>query len=337
MFGRALTEGKLCQELRPDLLRPVSVLVIRTNKESTMPAFPHIHIGDPSRHKDLTVFPLFTQANGSAEYLLSDEALAAGTVTVEEWTEAGSVPKLIVTNQSNFLVLFIEGEELRGAKQNRVLNTSVLAAAKSRTTIPVSCVEQGRWRYRSRTFASAGSHASSKLRRILKRSVHHSVQEGLGHGSDQREVWREVSRQMEALGSVSATSAMADTYERYRHRLAEFQERLPYVAGATGLAVAVGGKVLSIDLFDKPATCRKVWNRLLTGFTMDALEAEPALQPAQVEDVQLVLMPLRTAAWQRIPPVGAGEEFRFETPDGKAGSALLYNGSVIHGSLILAG
>jgi hypothetical protein len=302
-----------------------------------MPALPEIHVADPVRHEALTAFPLFAPANAAADYLLSDEALAAGAVTVEEVGEAGSVPTLVVNNQADSLVLFLEGEELRGAKQNRVLNTSVLAAPRSRTTIPVSCVEQGRWRYTSASFGHGGSHASSKLRHILKKSVSRAAQEGRGHDSDQGEVWKEVSRQMETLGSASPTGAMADTYEAHRPSLAEFRDRLKYVEGATGLAVAVGGKVVSVDLFDKPATCRKVWDRLLTGVVLDALEAGPTEEQAGADRVQELLAHLRAAPWQQTQPAGVGEEYRSDTDDGKHASALVLNGSVVHGSLVVAG
>jgi hypothetical protein len=70
----------------------------------------------------------------SVEYLLSDEAIAAGSLTVEEIGEGGSVPNLLVSYDGDCRVLFLEGEELKGAKQNRVLNTSVLVAAQSKTT-----------------------------------------------------------------------------------------------------------------------------------------------------------------------------------------------------------
>src|SRR5689334_5862610 len=103
-----------------------------------MPTFPEVRIADPVRHEALAVFPLFTDAPSGVDYLLSDEALEAGAVTVEEVSESGSVPNLLVDNKGDSAVLFLEGEELRGAKQNRVLNTSILIAPRSKTTIPVS-------------------------------------------------------------------------------------------------------------------------------------------------------------------------------------------------------
>ena len=168
-----------------------------------MLSLPEIQVADPIHHEALTIFPLLAGPGGNVEYLLADEAIAAGSVTVEEVGEAGTVPNLIVNNQSDRLVLFLEGEELRGAKQNRVLNTSVLVAAASKTAIPVSCVERGRWRYVSPHFASGGSHSSPKLRHILKKSVSQSAGEGRGHESDQAGVWKEVARQMAFLGSAT--------------------------------------------------------------------------------------------------------------------------------------
>ena len=52
-------------------------------------------------------------------------------------------------------VLLVDGEELIGAKQNRVLNLSILIPAKQRCVIPICCVEAGRWRAASREFSIA--------------------------------------------------------------------------------------------------------------------------------------------------------------------------------------
>jgi hypothetical protein len=107
---------------------------------------PEIRIGQPVNHGALNVFPLFCEENHPVEYVLSDEGIEAGTVTVAEVTEQGRVPNLTVENKGDKRALFLEGEELRGAKQNRILNTSVLVSAQAKLTLPVSCVEHGRWR-----------------------------------------------------------------------------------------------------------------------------------------------------------------------------------------------
>ena len=301
-----------------------------------MLTLPEVRVGSPIVHEALAVFPLFTESALGFDYLLADEAIAAGSVAVEEVGEAGSVPNLLVSNDSDSRVLFIEGEELRGAKQNRVLNTSVLVAAHSKTTIPVSCVEQGRWKYRSRQFGSGGSHSSSKLRHILKKTVSDSARQGRGHSSDQSQVWDEVSRQMESLGSSSGTFAMSDTYDTYRDRVSEFQARLAYVEGATGLAVAVGGHVVAVDLFDRPATCKKAWSRLLSGVVMDALEAAKTATNAGPVAVEDLLRRLRSADWLRTTAVGEGEEYRSDSQEKLHASALLFEGAVVHGSAIVA-
>jgi hypothetical protein len=287
-------------------------------------------------HEGLAVFPLIGPASDGADYILSEDALAKGLMTVEEVTEAGSVPNLLVNNQAESPVLFLEGEELKGAKQNRILNTSVLVAARSKTTIPVSCVEQGRWRYHARCFGLSGGHASSKMRHILKTTLDRAIREGRGHRSDQGAVWGEVSRQMHFLGASSPTHAMEDAYESQRNRLNEFRERLVYAEGATGMAVAIGKQIVSVDLFDKPETCRRVWNRLLTGVIMDALELEAVPERPTVADAEKALYLLASHPWQRTPAAGLGDEYRFEAYGDWHAAALVFDGAVIHGSLVHA-
>lgn len=297
--------------------------------------FPEVRVGDAITHEALTIFPLFAPTESDLEYRLSDEAMRDGSLTVEELNEGGSVPTLLVTNRGDTRVLFLEGEELRGAKQNRVLNTSVLIAAGSKTPIPVSCVEQGRWRYKGKTFDSSDSHSSSKLRHVLKRDAMASLRAGGGHKSDQNAVWREVTRQMTSLGSHSLTAAMSDTYDSHRSRLDEYRQKLGYVAGAAGLAVAVGSKVVAVDVFDKPATCQKVWGRLLSGMIMDALESSQSETLAKADDVTGLLGQLRQAPWEPAPAVGEGQEYRSDAVPPAHASTLMLGDAVIHGSVVV--
>ena len=295
--------------------------------------FPQIRIGQPANHGSLTVFPLFCEENHPVDYLLSDEGMEGGTLIVTEVSQQGSVPDLTVENKGERRALFLEGEHLVGAKQNRILNTSVLVPALAKLTLPVSCVEAGRWR-RSSAFFSSSKHSSPyHLRHRLKSSVTRSLKEKQGHRSDQGQVWEEVRKQQDALGVSSGTSALSDSYERYQEHLAKVQKTLEYVPGACGLVIALGSQIVTADLFDKPETCEKVWARLLSGLVLDALaegQAEGSPEPGQAEQL---INEVRSAAWTQTETVGEGQEYRAEF-NGKVGSALLLGGALVHGSVV---
>jgi len=300
-------------------------------------ALPELKIGNPIKYERLTVFPLFGEdGGGGVPYALSDEAIASEAVTITEVSEGGSVPDLLVENLGDARVLFIEGEELVGAKQNRVLNLSLLVAAHSKTPIPVSCVEQGRWRYKSRTFGSSGSSSPSSLRHILKKSVSASLKAKRGHRSDQGKVWAEVHRKQRSLGTDSPSSALADTYRDYESEIGKFRDALTPVDGAVGMAVAVDGKIVSVDVLDKPSTCQKVWGRLLTGFILDAIEAGSSGKQTSTEDAEALLGGISGLPWEEVEAVGEGQEHRTETENGLLGALLAFDGTVIHASISVA-
>lgn len=297
-------------------------------------ALPKLRVGDPIRYEALSVFPLFSEPNGRVEYRLSDEALADQSLLVEEIDESGSVPDLLVENKGDVRVLFLEGEELVGAKQNRILNTSVLVAAHTKIQIPVSCVEQGRWQHKSKFFGSSGSHTPSKLRRALKSSVSRSVKENRGHTSDQGAVWNEVASLNLSFGVDSDTAAMSDAFDTHQDRIATFRENLKYIDGASGVAVAIGKKIVALDVFDKPSTCQKVWDRMLSGVVFDAMEAGETDQHASVADVEQLVAATGDLPWEQGEVVGEGEEYRAESKQGDHASALAFEETVVHGSVV---
>ena len=129
----------------------------------------------------------------------------------------------------------------------------------------MSCVERGRWAYKSRHFGSGGRHSSSKLRHALKSSVSESLLDGTGHRSDQGKVWKEVDVQQAVFGVSSVTASMEDTFAANQDKIDQYADQFQYPEGAVGVAVALGDKLVAVDLFDKATTCRKVWRRLLSG------------------------------------------------------------------------
>jgi hypothetical protein len=148
-------------------------------------------------------------------------------------------------------------------------------------------------------------------------------------------VWDEVNKLQAAFGVASKTMAMSDSFLAQKHRMEEFLERLPYPEGAAGVAVAIADKITAIDLFDKPATCQKVWGRLLTGFILDALEAPAEAGHVERAAVEGMLAGLRNSSWQQAQTVGEGEEYRTESGDGSQASVLTFDGSTVHGSVLV--
>jgi hypothetical protein len=281
-----------------------------------MHVLPQIRVGEPTSHGGLTVFPLFTPPRETLDYVLSDEALESGSAAVSEVSESGSVPELEVLNDLDRAVLFLEGEELQGAKQNRILNTSVLVGAHGKTRIPVTCVEQGRWSYRSALLRHAGHHASSSLRHLLKKTVTESTLRAASHHSDQRAVWGKVREEGLRHGTQSPTGAMAANYVAYAERLGSYREHLPYAEGATGLAVAVGQRLVFLDLFDRPATLEKTWDRLLSGAVLEAIARRaPDDTRPEASAVEDLWARMRDAPWTEAPPIGEGQEFRCAAGD----------------------
>ncbi len=133
--------------------------------------------GDPKTHNGLGLWPVFADCRPEPAYLTLVEALALDGFKITEVSEGGSVPSLRVINETSQHVLLFDGEELKGAKQNRILNTTILIAAGTSLDVPVSCTEQGRWSYASAEFGSSGSLAHAELRKRKSADVAMSLEQ----------------------------------------------------------------------------------------------------------------------------------------------------------------
>ena len=95
-----------------------------------------LEFGDLKVLNNMGVIPLFAAADDSPRYLVLKEALEKRILKITEVSQSGSVPELKVVNKAEIPVLLLDGEELSGAKQNRVLNTTILIKEASETIIP---------------------------------------------------------------------------------------------------------------------------------------------------------------------------------------------------------
>ncbi len=284
---------------------------------------PKVRVGEPQACGGVAVFPLFAECSlfphGTLDYVLASEVMAAETLTVREVSEIGEVPCLLVDNGGSQPVLFVEGEEVRGGKQNRILASSVLVAGRSRTRVPVACVERKRWEGSS-PLLKAGPCCPPSVRHLLKEEAN----------GRQSRIWQTIRRKHRATATRSATENMSDAMETRRDAVEDLRRNLPYPEGASGIAVALGGRVVGIDIFDKPATLSKLWDRLVQGVAIDALEAPDMAFQASGADVAVKLYTLKSVRWQRSGSVGLGEAYRGRTDDDILATALVTGDILVH-------
>jgi hypothetical protein len=289
-----------------------------------------LQLGEMVTHKNLSVLPVFTEHNGGPIYLTLKEALQQGALAVSEISQGGSVPELKVINKSDIPVLLLDGEELSGAKQNRVLNTTILLDGHSETTIPVSCTEHGRWSYTSSYFGDSGVIMASNVRREKVRSVHENLRTKAKFDSDQGEVWDNIQGMTEAARVDSRTGAMKDVFESREDELDAYVEAMKCAPGQKGIAVLVNGLVVGLDCLSLESAYAVLHQKLVKSYAMEAiLDVKKKPQAPSLDTARLFLEETAQCNEKKYKSVGLGWDYRFEA-EKMVGSVLEHEGHVIH-------
>jgi hypothetical protein len=286
-----------------------------------------VEVMEPQEAQGLQVFGLRWQA-AALQYTTLDESLAEGLLEVREVSEGGSVPNLHVANKGDLMAFLMAGEHLSGGKQNRVLNASIMMAPHSELPIPVSCVERGRWAYRSGQFGSSGSSSHSRLRKLMHSHATEGYRMHASPSSKQGEVWQEVDRKLSETGSHSETHYLHKAYEDSEGALSGVTEQLQMPEGASGVVFAYAGQIVGFDLFDKPATLGKLWPKLVRAYAIDAV-ATPGEQKVTPEQVRVFLHGALQAKEEAFKSPGLGQDVRLEGPT-LIGAGLLIEDQPVH-------
>ena len=252
--------------------------------------------GAPSAHAGLTVVPLFPREQPLLDYLGLGEAVAGG-LSVREVNDAGSVNGLVVENPLDAHVLLYEGEELVGAKQNRVVRRTALVGARSSAALPVDCVERGRWAYRTPRFQPADRVAYPEQRKLR-----HS-------GAGQQEVWANVASKAERHQAVSPTDAQEEIYVKRAGSIDEYLVALPRAEGQCGVLVGIGGELVCLDYVSRSDVFAGLYAKLLRGYALDALE-RPLPKALAQEAVEAFLTRLGRTRRHLAAAVALGSESR---------------------------
>lgn len=282
--------------------------------------------------RGLTIIPVFREEAEPATYLSLRQAFADRVLQITEVSQGGSVPDLKVINRGMLPVLLLDGEELRGAKQNRVLNASVLVPAESELMIPVSCTEAGRWSYHRPDFEESGNVVVASMKPAKMDSVSQNLKYAACFQTDQRAVWNDIEHLQTRTGARSRTSAMADVYEARKDNLEELERifHFPELAGSQcGILVENDGRFLGLELVSHSSIWQDVGKKITRSYAIEVVdrpEGEPRRVAPAGNELEKLFADIRL---EEFKSVGLGNDLRIEKPD-LMGSALVWDEKLVH-------
>lgn len=275
-----------------------------------------MHVGVGTTVGAVTVFPVWTEAaEPGIDYMAFGEAEDAGWFALGEAAQP-TVPSLHAVNEGGMPVLLLAGELVTGGQQDRVLNTTVMVAAHAHTPIPVSCVERGRWSGGTRSRRLG--HAPPRLR---ARATSASAK-AADRRADQGEVWREVAgylachQQQSPTGALRAAAADAVPVAAF-----------PLLEGQRGVVIGIGGRVRSLEVFDRHATLRGCFDDLVAAAVLEGHGMPAAATPGR--SARRFVRKTGGASWSRRPAVALGEE-HVVTGESIVGAALRWQDRIVH-------
>lgn len=277
----------------------------------------------PVPRHGIVLVPIFDCNPQPLEAFTLRWGIANGHTRVTE-VDDGHVDRVRVEHTGATLILVLDGEEVLGAKQNRMFNASFLVPPHHPTVLPVSCVERGRWRHESAAFSSASrtvvtSVRKAKLQRIAR---------GTGvYDAGQREVWKDVDTYLERTQIVSRTSAYADAANTRMQDIDASLDDIALERGQVGFAAVTARGDVTLDVFGSPGLFNRAWRTVGRGLLADDVDGvTPAESEAAVGDLlsQLQAIEPRT---QSAPGIG---QSMFATAGETAASAIAHEGRVYH-------
>ena len=216
----------------------------------------------------------------------------------------------------------IDGEEVIGGDQNRLVNSTIIVAPKSKMKISVSCTERGRWAYRSE-FKNSNYIANYETRRAkmnasrLERPV-------------QNTVWSSIDCLEEVTEFNSPTSAMSESYDNLKIDHDEFIKAFDVEENQNGVVIIINGEIKGFELFLNSEIYKEFHEKILKSYLIDA-KNENTTFSVEVSEVRSVLDNAITSDFEKKESEGLEEAYEFENESG-FGKLYTYSQEIIHWS-----
>ena len=277
-----------------------------------------IELLKPQVHENLAIIPLKTERS-YIDILTLKKGFELGLAEVKE-CDNSQVNTLIVKNRAVTPLILIDGEEVVGGDQNRIVNATILIDAKSEMGIPVSCTEKGRWAYKSE-FKQSNYIANYKTRRAKEYASrkHHHFQDV---------IWSSIHDLETENSFASPTSAMEESYENLKIDHNKIIKEFEIVPGQNGVLVIVDGEIKGFELFLNSEIYKEFHEKILKSYLIDS-KIENKTFTINTDAAETVIRKALHSTFEKKQNNGVEEAFEFENDEG-LGTLYTYKDQIIH-------
>jgi hypothetical protein len=286
-------------------------MVIRNRKEGFI-------LAEPVRN--LVIFPVQGNGNsGNGMKISTIDRIIGKKKGFFSELETPAVDEVVFNNEGDESVLILDGEEITGAMQNRIIAVSDLVPAGVSQNISVVCVEEKRWDQLGgfRT----GNCSYPRIRSLLAEYRNKKKLD------TQKIIWSEIDRKLTVTKTRSNTSSMHDIYDNLRDEVDRYMEGFESVNHNTiGIVGCAGGKILGCDVFPDADVYHKFEKKLIRSYALDAMEFQKksSRMPNADRFIRVVAEGL-----EEVKPKNRVENRRVDVK-GIVGQVLTYNARLLH-------
>lgn len=280
---------------------------------------------DVQTHKNMAIIPIKTPFTYNLDVITLKKGFELGLVNVKE-CEQSTVNTLVVENKAVTPLLLIDGEEIIGGDQNRIVNGTILIAPQSEMKIPVNCTEHGRWRYKHE-FQHSDYMGTSRLRCA-------SISANRSSASVQQAVWNSID-ELEANRSFhSPTQAMSESYDSMKTDLNEIISDFKIEKGQTGVAILADGKIRGFELFLNSDVYSQYHEKILKSYLID-IDINDSVFTIDTDAAKSFVANVIDSETTPSKNIGLEKRFEIKSDDG-VGTLYTHKDELIHCSFFTA-
>ena len=280
-------------------------------------------IEEPFLLRQMVIFPL---TNGGANF---DKVKPLRSVDLVKVVETERMETALIENRSPYDIFILDGEEIYGGLQNRVIDTTALIGSKHDVELPVSCVEKDRWEGKEIDF-SPGYISFPSIRAVIADSVYNSLLDSGLFRANQNKIWETVSKKLSSLKIQSLTSSMHDIFSSFEQELDLIIDNIETPDNFNGFIVGINGKVKWMDFFGDKKLLKHYFNPLMKSYLIESMDKKGG-KFISGNTVKKFIDLLKNVPIKVYDGVDKGEELRFRVQEkGIKGKVLFIKGKPLH-------